>query len=192
MVRAEAERRVLVPLVVPLPLPDAALTGGQDWIIDVGATVVIPAAVGSERACRSGAAISPSRQATGPAGQGRWPLTPIDPDTVRDALVGAFRLTRPAIASAPMQVTGMLVTDTDLLVGADLRVTGVLIAGGSIRTAGGRLDVTGAVVAGDSSGGQSRLGAGDRVRYDACAVRGAVLPLTSPGPAATWTTLRLF
>jgi hypothetical protein len=131
------------------------------------------------------------RRAAIPAGLGRWALTALDPDTVRDTLVGAFRLTRPAIG-IPLRVTGMLVTDTDLLVGADLRVTGVLIAGGSIRTAGGRLDVTGAVVAGDSSGGQSRLGAGDRVRYDACAIRGAVLPLTSPGPAATWTTLRLF
>jgi hypothetical protein len=84
------------------------------------------------------------------------------------------------------------VADSDLVVQADLRVTGVLVTRGSVRPAGGRLDVTGAVVSGDVGSGPSALGAGDRVRYDACAIRSAVARVTSPGPTATWTTLAVW
>ncbi|MDZ7632771.1 MAG: hypothetical protein U5K74_15900 [Gemmatimonadaceae bacterium] len=115
----------------------------------------------------------------------------VDPDTVTDSLVGAFRLTRSRL-SVPLRVTGMVVLDSELFLEADLRLTGVLIARGSIRHVSGHLIVTGAVVAGDAGGGHSGLGPGDRVRYDACAIRRAVEHVTSPGPAATWTHLTPF
>jgi hypothetical protein len=114
---------------------------------------------------------------------------PIDADTVTGPLTGVFRLTNPNLTH-PLFVVGMVVLDSELLVQADLELVGVLVTRGAIQHAGGRLQVTGAVLAGDAGGGHSGLGAGDR--YDACAVRRAVERVTRAGPGATWTTVPLF
>jgi hypothetical protein len=114
----------------------------------------------------------------------------IDPDTVRDTVRGAVRIAGPAL-TRPLQVRGMLALDSDLEVGADLHVSGVLIARGSVRSSGGQLTVIGAVVTGDAGGGHSALGSGDRVRYDGCAIRRALEHVTVPGLSATWTRLGL-
>lgn len=190
-VMSHVERRSVVPLNAPFPMPESPLIGALAWSIDAAATINLPLAVGAEAICRpSGAVIAAARHPFPMAVDSlRLPL--IDPDTVRDSLVGAFRLTGGRITRA-LRITGMLVVDTEVVVAADLRVTGVLVVRGSVHPAGGRLDVTGAVVSGDVNGGPSGLGAGDRVRYDACAIRRAVARVTSPGPTRTWTTMTVF
>jgi hypothetical protein len=166
------------------------LTGVLPWNLDPGATVEIPVAAGVELRCRSSGVVVTARHAF-PVLVDSLRLPLIDPDTLRDSLVGAFRLTLGRI-TRPVRVIGMLVADSELWIDADLRVTGVLVARGSVHPAGGRLDVTGAVVTGDAGGVASGLGAGDRVRYDACAIRSAVERVTSPGPTRTWTILPVF
>jgi hypothetical protein len=188
---ARSERRSIVPLRAPLPMPEAAVTGVQPWIVAAGATLDVPPAVGAEVVCRGPAGATASARHPYPVAIDSVRLPLVDADTVRDSLVGAFRLIRGRIAR-PLRITGMVVVDTEVVVDADLRVTGVLVARGSVHAGGGRLDVIGAVVSGDSGGGPSGLGSGDRVRYDACAIRRAVARVTSPGPTSTWTTLRVF
>lgn len=188
---ASADRRVLVPLRLPMLLPTAAVTGAGAWTIDSAAIVQVPVAAGAERVCRVGAAVTGTAIAPWLASFDTAAFVAVDPDTVRDSLVGAIRLTRGHL-TRPLRVTGMVVLGSELLLGADLEITGVLIARGSVAHAGGRLAVTGAVVTGDAGGGHSGLGPGDRVRYDACAIRRAVEHVTSPGPASTWTHLTLF
>lgn len=188
---SRADRRMLIPLTVPMQLPRAALTTGQPATIATGASVDVPFAGTDERVCRDGQAAVASRTGPWVAVPALQALPAVDPDTVRGTLVGAYRLTR-ATVGVPLTVHGMVELDTDLFIGADLRVTGVLLVRGSIRPAGGRLEVTGAVIAGDSTGGHSGLGSTDRVRYDACAIRRAVDQLASPVPTGGWTSLRLF
>lgn len=190
-VRAMRDERVLVPLLAPLDIPSAALTGARPWSIPVGAAVDVPLPSVMERRCRDGIAPVPSR--TTPRGGTLQvaTLAILDADTVTRPVVGSYRLARASLRS-PLQVTGMVALDSDLVVQADLQLTGVLFVRGSIRHAGGRLDVTGAIVAGDSLGGNSGLGTGDRVRYDACAIRHAVDLVTRPGPSATWTRMSPF
>ncbi len=190
-VMARADRRTLIPLQTPLRMPVAAITGVNAWIVDPTATVEVPAASGPERRCRTVEQPAASGQAPFPAGFDPRRYPSIDPDTVRDSLVGVFRMTRPRV-TRPLSVEGMLVLDSELVLGADLRLTGVLVARGSILNAGGRLTVTGAVIAGDMGGGHSTLGPGDRVRYDACAIRRAVERVTRLGPSSAWTHLSLF
>jgi hypothetical protein len=190
-VSTRADHRTIVPLVSPIPFPDAALTGVAMWSIDPAALVDIPVAAGREHLCRAVSGARASARAPLPRAIDSIRLPVIDPDTLRDSVVGAFRLATGRIRT-PVRVTGMLVVDTELVVEADLRVTGVLVARGSVRPAGGRLDVTGAAVSGDAGGGTSALGPGDRVRYDACAIRSALEHVTSRGPTATWTTLNVF
>lgn len=185
------ERRSVVPLRAPLAVPDAALTGVELWSIAGGAIVDVPVAVGADIACRRASGATVTARHPFPAAINSLRLPLVDPDTLRDSMVGAFRLVRGRITH-PLRFNGMVVVDTELVVEADLRVQGVLVVRGSVQPAGGRLDVTGAVVSGDAGGGRSGLGAGDRVRYDACAIRSAVARVTSPGPTATWTTLRVF
>ncbi len=188
---AHTDRRTVIPLQPPFRFPAAALTGANGWIVDPAATVEVPTAIGSELRCRDPRVPVASDRAPFPAGFDPLRYPAVDPDTVRDSLVGVFRLTRRQL-TRPLTVEGMLVLDSELLLGADLRLTGVLVARGSILNAGGRLAVTGAVIAGDTGGGHSGLGAGDRVRYDACAIRRAVERVTRLGPSSTWTHLSLF
>ncbi len=189
---ARADQRTLIPLLVPLGMPTAAITGANAWSIDPSATVDLAAATRPELQCRiDGQTIGTSGQAPFPAGLDPIRYPAIDPDTVRDSLVGVFRLTRSRL-TRPLNVEGMLVLDSELLLGADLRLTGVLVTRGSILNVGGRLAVTGAVISGDTGGGNSGLGPGDWVRYDACAIRRAVERVTRLGPASTWTHLTLF
>ena len=187
---ARADRRTIIPLVAPLRFPTAALTGDSLWRVDSAAIVDI-SVTGADASCRPAAAIVRVARHPFPATLDLRGFPVVDPDTVTDSIVGVFRLTRNTL-TRPLHVVGMLALDSDLLLGADLRLTGVLIARGSVRPAAGRLDVTGAVVSGDSGRAHSGLGPGDRVRYDACAIRRAVEHLTGPGPSATWTHLRLF
>ena len=190
-VTARADHRTLVPLTSPIDFSDAALTGVQTWLVDAAATVDVPVAVGRERLCRSasGARAIARRPLSAAISAMRLPI--VDADTVRDSLTGAFRLSTGRVRT-PLRVRGIVVIDTEVSVEADLRVTGMLVARGSVHPAGGHIDVIGAVVAGDAGGGSSGLGAGDRVRYDACAIRSAVEQVTSRGPTATWTTLNVF
>lgn len=190
-VTARADHRTIIPLVAPIEFPDAALTGAQPWIVDAGATLDVPAAVAREHLCRATTGARAIARAPRSVAIDATRLPVIDADTVRDSLVGAFRLNVGAVRS-PLRVRGIVVVDSELLVGADLRVTGVLVTRGSVHPAGGRLDVIGAVVAGDAGGGPSGLGAGDRVRYDACAIRRALEQVTSRGATATWTTLTVY
>lgn len=190
-VMSHAERRSVVPLRAPLAMPESALTGALAWSVDAAATIDLPLAIGAEAICRPASAVIVASRHPFPMAVDSLRLPLIDPDTLRDSLVGAFRLTHGRIRS-PLRFTGMVVVDTEVMVEADLRVTGVLVVRGSVHPAGGRLDVTGAVVSGDANGGPSGLGAGDRVRYDACAIRRAVARVTSPGPTRTWTTLTVF
>lgn len=189
-VTARADQRTLIPLMPPLAVPTAALTGVEAWTVDGAALVDVPVG-GADRVCRPATGVAPARIQAFPASLdlSRW--VALDPDTAPDSLAGAFRLTHGAL-TRPLFVEGMVALDTDLVLGADLRLTGVLISRGSVRPAGGRLDVTGAVVSGDAGGGHSGLGPGDQVRYDACAIRRAVERVTRPGPAATWKQLSLF
>jgi hypothetical protein len=191
-VRARGERRMLIPLRTPFTMPDAALTGANGWIVPVGALVDVPIAAGIEGRCRDPGIAAPERRS--PFSADSFParhFVALDPDTVSGAFVGAFRLTRDRLMR-PLEVTGIVALDSELTLEADLRVTGVLIARGSVRSAAGRLDVTGAVVAGDAGGGQSRLGPLDRVRYDACAIRQALVPVTDLASAVRWTPLHPF
>ncbi len=190
-VPARGDRRALVPLVAPLDVPFAALTGVGVWNVPSGAIVEVPAAAGAELVCRDGVAPTGTASWSGAPALALFPAVAIDADTVTVPLTGVFRLTSPNLGH-PLVVTGMLVLDSELSVGADLELSGVLVTRGVIQPAGGRLKVTGAVLAGDAGGGHSGLGAGDRIRYDACAVRRAVERVTRAGPGATWTTLRLF
>jgi hypothetical protein len=187
--RARGERRTLIPLRAPFVMPDAALTGASRWIVPAGAQVEVPAAVGTEERCRDVGGVVPER--VSPFSADSFParhFVALDPDTVTTALTGAFRLTRARIVR-PLEVTGIVALDSELMVEADLRVTGVLIARGSVRSTVGRLEVTGAVVTGDAGGGQSRLGESDLIRYDACAVRRALAPVTDLGSSVRWTPL---
>jgi len=190
-VPARGDRRVLVPLVAPLDVPFAALTGVAPWAVPPAALVEVPPAAGAEVVCRGG--VTPTAMATwgGAPALASIDAVPIDADTVTGPLTGVFRLTNPNLTH-PLFVVGMVVLDSELLVQADLELVGVLVTRGAIQHAGGRLQVTGAVLAGDAGGGHSGLGAGDRVRYDACAVRRAVERVTRAGPGATWTTVPLF
>ena len=190
-VHAMRDERVLVPLLASLGIPTAALTGARPWSIPVGAAVDVPLPSSVERRCRDG--ITPETSRTTPRSGTLQvaALAVLDPDTVTRPIRGSYRLARATLRS-PLTVTGMVALDSDLMVQADLRLTGVLFVRGSIRHAGGRLDVTGAIVAGDSLGGTSGLGTSDRVRYDACAIRHAVDLMTRPGPSATWTRMSPF
>ncbi|MCC7053330.1 MAG: hypothetical protein IT355_08670 [Gemmatimonadaceae bacterium] len=191
-VMSRADHRVLVPLVSPLPMPEAALTGSSPWLVVAGAVVDVPPPAPAELSCRDG--LLPVGQATAPypdSAMARLVLPLLDPDTVRAPMSGAFRLTGGRIR-VPLRIAGMVVLDTDLSVEADLRLTGVLIVRGTVRTAGGRLDVRGATISGDAYGGHSGLGAADRVRYDACAIRHAVERVTAPASAHGRTPFRLF
>ncbi len=190
-ITAHADRRTIIPLVAPLDLPRAAVTGVQPWSIAPTALVEIPTASGRELRCRLGTTVASTAQAPYPSTLDLRAIPVVDPDTVRDSLTGSWQLSRPRL-SRPLIVRGLVVIDQDIEIRADLRIVGVLISHGSIRPAGGHLDVTGAVVSGDVTGGASALGAGDRVRYDACAIRSAVERATRPAPTATWTTLSVF
>ncbi len=189
-VSASADSRAVVPLLAPLEVPRSAVTGAAPWSVATGATIDISGAAPTEIICRDGDTVTPTRLAPAPDLSG-VSLPAVDPDTVTDSLVGAFRLTRSTV-SQPLRIRGMVVVDTDLHIGADLELTGVLVSRGSVHPAGGRLDVVGAVVAGDAGGGASGLGPLDRVRYDACAIRRAVEQVTHPASGAAWSTLRLF
>ena len=191
-VPGRADRREVVPLVSPLSVPVSALTAPGPWVNAVGATVVVPAAGPAERACRAGA--SPSLDAVGSypdSAMAGLALVPVDPDTVSGPLAGAFRLVRGAIRR-PLRIEGMVVIDTDLVVGADLRLAGMLVVRGSVLAAGGRLDMLGAIQSGDAYGGHSGLGPTDLVRYDACAIRHAVERVTWPAGGPARTPFRLF
>jgi hypothetical protein len=189
---ARADRRTLIPLTAPITLPNAAVTGGTlPWLVDSAAAVDVPMPSGRERICRAGLTVAPSGVAPFPPAFQPLLLPVVDPDTVRDTVRGAVRIVGPLL-SRPLQVIGILALDSDLLIGADLHVSGVLITRGSVRPSGGHLAVTGAVLAGDAGGGQSRLGAGDQVRYDACAARRALELVTTLGPSATWTRLSFY
>jgi hypothetical protein len=187
-VEARADQRLLVPLLAPMPMPSAALHGAQPWTIlpsaDLGSVVPTPA----ERRCRDG--IVPQRSSTDsvPVALDATQVTLLDPDTVSAPLEGVYRLIHGRIRRS-MVVRGVVESVTGLTVGADLQIVGVLVAQGSVQPAGGRLDVTGAVIARDSGGAGSVLGNGDRVRYDACAIRRAVERATRPAPAVTWTAV---
>jgi hypothetical protein len=190
-VPARAERRTIIPLNTPLPMPDAAVTGATAWRVDAGATIDVPTPAGRESTCRPPGLIAATREATLRTSLGATRLPRIDPDTLRDSLVGAFQLAGARLRT-PLIIHGLLLVDSDFAAEADLRLEGVFVVRGSVHPAGGRLDVRGAVVSGDSLGGHSELGAGDRVRYDACAIRSAVERVTRPAPAAIWTTLTVF
>jgi hypothetical protein len=187
-VEARADQRLLVPLLAPMPMPSAALHGAQPWTVlpsaDLGSVVPTPA----ERRCRDG--IVPQRSSTDsvPVALDATQVTLLDPDTVSAPLEGVYRLIHGRIRRS-MVVRGVVESVTGLSVGADLQIVGVLVAQGSVQPAGGRLDVTGAVIARDSGGAGSVLGNGDRVRYDACAIRRAVERATRPAPAVTWTAV---
>ena len=189
-VRASADSRSVVPLVPPLDVPRSAVTGGVPWTVSTGAVIDLTAGSTAETICRAGELASAAGVGVAPDLSGLT-LPSVDPDTVTDSLVGAFRLTKSAL-STPLQVSGLVVVDTDLSVGADFGLRGLLVTRGSVHPAGGRIDVIGAVVAGDAGGGSSTLGPLDRVRYDACAIRHAVEQVTHPAPGAAWSTLRLF
>lgn len=190
-VPARADRRVVIPLQPPLDLPSAALTGRVPWELDLGALVDVPAPSSRESNCRAGVHPVAQRAGAFPVLPAELPLVVVNPDTVTMPITGAIRLSHGRI-QRQLRVTGMVVLDSELVVQADLQVTGVLVVQRSVRPAGGRLEVTGAVVTGDAGGGHSGLGVGDRVRYDACAVRRAVERTTGPGPTAIWTVLELF
>ena len=190
-IAAHADTRTIIPLRAPIETPSAALIGVQPWSVAPSAIVDIPTATGRELRCRPASAIATTMRAPYPTTLELRRIPIVDPDTLRDSLTGVWQLSRARLAR-PLIVRGLVVIDQDLEIGADLRIVGVLISHGSIRPAGGHLDVTGAVVSGDVTGGASVLGAGDRVRYDACAIRNAVERATSPAPTAAWTTLRVF
>ncbi len=190
-VSGRSDRRTVIPLVSPIDIPVAALTGVSSWLLDPAATVEVPLPTGPERTCRPPGTVAPTRTTPFPTRLDSSAFPAVDPDTVRDSLVGAYRLTRDRIRQ-PLRIVGMVVFGSDARIEADLRLSGVLIARGSVQPAGGRLDVTGAVLTGDAGGGQSGLGPGDRVQYDACAIRRAVERVTSPGPTATWKHLSPF
>ncbi|HYW51216.1 MAG TPA: hypothetical protein VE861_11450 [Gemmatimonadaceae bacterium] len=190
LVDGRADRRLLVPLIAPMPLPANAITGVVPWTVDAGADLAVTAATAAEQACRGGVVPGLSGSAAFSTPLDTLALPTVDPDTVSVPLVGAFRLST-AVLRTPLRVTGMVVSGIGLRLDADLHVMGVLAVGGSVQTGIGRLDVTGAVVTGDVGGAHSGLGAGDRVHYDACAIRHAVAPVTRPGAAATWTSLTL-
>lgn len=188
---ARAEHRVLIPLIAPITMPQAGLTGVRPWTVDSAAVLTLSAAVPSELTCRAGLLpVTVLQDSLGGALDSNL-VTLLDPDTVSLPLAGVFRLTRDRI-TRPLVITGMVESVTGLQVAADLRIMGVLVVQESVVPAGGRLDVTGAIVTRDAGVGHSTLGSGDRVRYDACAIRHAVARATRPGPARTWTTLRLF
>jgi hypothetical protein len=143
-----------------------------------------------EQQCRDGVLPQVSRLDSMAVALDPTQVTLLDPDTVSTPLVGVFRLIRDRIRR-PMVVTGMVESVTGLFVEADLQIVGVLVAQGSVQPAGGRLDVTGAVITRDSGGAGSELGHGDRVQYDACAIRRAMERATRPAPAVTWTSVGL-
>jgi len=187
---ARADHRALIPLVTPIPFPTAALIGARPWQLATGATASLAPTSASEARCRAGATVRIDTVRPLPVLSGLAHLPVVDPDTVRDTLIGAFRLQSGRIRRS-LAARGMLVLDTDLFIRADLRLTGVLLTRGSVHSSGGRLDLIGAAVAGDSGGGYSVLGAGDRVRYDACAIRRALELITRLGPSADWNLLTL-
>lgn len=189
-VPARADQRLLIPLRAPMRLPEAALTGGTSWTVHAGATVGVATASPLEQQCRDGVLPQVSRLDSMAVALDPTQVTLLDPDTVSTPLVGVFRLIRDRIRR-PMVVTGMVESVTGLFVEADLQIVGVLVAQGSVQPAGGRLDVTGAVITRDSGGAGSELGHGDRVQYDACAIRRAMERATRPAPAVTWTSVGL-
>lgn len=190
-VGAHRDERVLIPLLASIPIPVAALTGERAWSVPTDATVEVPVATPAERVCRRDIVPVVSRIAARGAAPRPVDLVALDADTVTQPLVGSFLLRNSTLTSR-LQVNGMVVIDSGLVLRADLLLMGVLFVRGSIYPAGGLLDVTGAVVAGDSLGGNSGLGSGDRVRYDACAIRRAVDLVTRPAPPAMWTRMSLF
>ena len=183
---------MLVPLQSPLAMPASALTAPAPWVNAAGASASVPVPSADERACRTG--VTPTVASVGvypDSVVAALPLVPVDPDTVRDSLAGAFRLVR-GVIRRPLRIEGMVVVDTDLVVGADLRLAGMLVVRGSVLAAGGRLDMLGAIQSGDAYGGHSGLGATDLVRYDACAIRHAVERVTRLAGAGARTPFRLF
>lgn len=148
-VRSRSDRRTVIPLVAALDMPAAAVTGAEPWTLDPGATLDEAPRVGVELHCRPTRAVVPSDVAAFPAGLRPASHPALDPDTVSGPLAGVFRLVRSQLRR-PLQVTGVVVSDSDLVVDADLRITGVLVVRGSVMPTGGRLEVTGAVIAGDA------------------------------------------
>ena len=190
-VQASADARLLVPLRTPMRLPTAAITSRLPWRIDPSATLGAVTTTAVERRCRDGVVPAATLTDSLPVQLDNSLVTLVDPDTVSAPLVGVFQLTRDRI-TRPLVMEGMVVSVTGLRVMADLQIVGVLVVQGSVQPAGGRLDVTGAVITRDSGGAGSVLGNGDRVRYDACAIRRAVERATRPAPAATWTIVGRF
>jgi len=190
-VPATHEDRFLIPLLAAIELPSAAITGERPWSSPLGAIVDVPPPTLRERVCRGDIVPVASRTAARGGAPRIADLAALDADTVTRPLIGSYRLAH-ARLNSPLRVTGIVALDSGLVVGADLHVTGVLLVRGSVHPAGGQLDVIGAVVAGDSLGGSSGLGNGDRVRYDACAIRRAVDLVTRPAHSATWTRMSLF
>lgn len=191
-VPARADGRAVVPLEAPLPMPVAALTGVHHWLVDPAALVVVPAPDSGEVRCRDGVIPIPEASSTFPDSVlTTLGLVPLDPDTVTDSVRGAVRLVRGQVTRV-LRINGMVVVDTDLVVGADLGLTGVLVVRGAVRGGGGRLEVSGAVVSGEGYGGQSGLGPLDWVRYDACAIRRAVEWVTRPAGIRRRTSFHLF
>jgi hypothetical protein len=191
-VSGASEVRTLIPLRSPIEFPAAAVTGTRAWIVDALATVLLPPSIaGPELSCRTARAVTIAQVRTPSDTFNAAAIPLIDPDTITGTVRGLVRLPSLPLAR-PMTIIGMVVVGSDLRLNADLRVTGVLFTTGSVITGPGRLDVTGAVIAADSGGGQSRLGSGDRVRYDACAIRRALDHVTRPAPTSTWTHLRVF
>ncbi len=190
-VQARANARLLLPLHSPMVMPAAALTAPVPWHVDPGASVTFAPSTPGEMRCREG--VVPLAVLADSLAVRLDTITaiPLDPDTVSAPLVGVFRLIRDRI-TRPMVVHGMVESVSGLFIGADLQIVGVLVVQGSVQPAGGQLDVTGAVIARDSGGAGSVLGNGDRVRYDACAIRRAVDRATRPAPAVAWTTVGRF
>ena len=188
--QARAETRLLIPLAPPMPMPTAALTGGAPWITRPGAVVSLPPAPPAERICAETATADSVAIRSWRFADSLLLRPPVDPDTVTDTLRGFIRLTGPRL-TRPLNVVGMLALDSDLMVEADLFVSGVVVVRGSVVPSHGRMVVIGAVLSGDVNGTHSELGSDSRVRYDACAVRRALDLATTPVLPRRWTRLRL-
>jgi Flp pilus assembly protein TadG len=186
--QAAADRRSIIPLWSPLSFPRAALSAPLPWLLDASAIVSVPTASLPESRCRAGILPAVEERGGPDAAFVLSALPAIDPDTVIDTVRSAVRLSGPRLAR-PFAVRGILAVDSDLLLEADLQIEGVLVTRGSLVPSGGHLQVTGAVVAGDVGAGASALGPGDRVQYDACALRHALDLITHPAPVSRWMRL---
>jgi hypothetical protein len=182
---ARSGTQLVVPQVAPVRVPASAVTGVRPWLLHPGHQIDVAPAVGVEGRCRDDLLPVATGIQPFPAGVSALDLPVLDTDTVSAPVTGPVRLAGGRVRH-PLTVTGMVVLDSVLTLEADLFVSGMLVSRGGVRRNGGRLDVRGGVMAGDSSGMQSELGAGDRVRYDACAMRRAVDQITRPAGVGTW------